>query len=166
MMSPELLGRLMDDHAGALVLYARQWCHTPEDVVQEAFLKLSAMKSTPAAVVPWLFRVVRHGAISAARRARRRKIHEQARAAQISTWFKPVPPGALDPESARDALVALPDEEREVIVAHLWGGLTFQQIAEIMGSSHSSVHRWYVTGLSHLRERLGVSCSISRTNNR
>ena len=34
MMGPELLGRLFDDHAAALVLYARQWCATPEDVVQ------------------------------------------------------------------------------------------------------------------------------------
>ena len=31
------LGRLVDRHASALELYARQWCEAPEDVVQEAF---------------------------------------------------------------------------------------------------------------------------------
>ena len=32
--------RLIDAHAAPLVLYARLWCDAPEDVVQEAFLKL------------------------------------------------------------------------------------------------------------------------------
>jgi len=37
-MDPTFLGRLIDRHAAALVLYARQWCAAPEDVVQDAFL--------------------------------------------------------------------------------------------------------------------------------
>ncbi len=32
-MDPDLLGNLLDQHAAALELYARQWCDTPEDVV-------------------------------------------------------------------------------------------------------------------------------------
>jgi RNA polymerase sigma factor (sigma-70 family) len=119
----------------------------------------------PKRAVPWLFRVVRNEAITSARRARRRRLHENAKAMQSSTWFKAGPGGELDPQTATLALASLPDEEREAIVAHLWGGLTFQQIAEIMESSHSSVHRWYVAGLAHLRERLGISCSTTRTNN-
>jgi RNA polymerase sigma-70 factor (ECF subfamily) len=39
-MSPSDVARLIDAHAAPLVLYARQWCAAPEDVVQEAFLKL------------------------------------------------------------------------------------------------------------------------------
>jgi DNA-directed RNA polymerase specialized sigma24 family protein len=52
----------------------------------------------------------------------------------------------------------LPIEQREVIVARLWGGLTFEQIAELASVSSSSVHRWYVAGLASLRERLDASC--------
>ena len=69
----------------------------------------------------------------------------------------------LDPEQAAAALEALPIEEREVIIAHLWGGLTFEQIAEVSGSSSSTAHRSYARGLSNLRERLGVSCRKSRS---
>src|SRR5438309_2325962 len=76
LMGPELLGRLLDQHASALVLYARQWCTAPEDVVQEAFLKLVAQPKPPASPVAWLYRVVRNGALSAARAARRRRHHE------------------------------------------------------------------------------------------
>lgn len=39
-IGPEILTRLLDEHGAALVLYAQQWCDTPEDVVQEAFLAL------------------------------------------------------------------------------------------------------------------------------
>ena len=47
MMGPEGLVRLVDAHAAALVLYARQWCAVPEDIVQEAFLKLVEAAETP-----------------------------------------------------------------------------------------------------------------------
>ena len=43
-MGPEQLGELVDRHAAALVLYARQWCACPEDVVQTAFLKLVRLR--------------------------------------------------------------------------------------------------------------------------
>ena len=77
-MTPELLGRLVDDHAAALTLFARQWCAAPEDVVQEAFVKLAAQRPLPNDPVAWLFRVVRNGASSAARADRRRRLHETA----------------------------------------------------------------------------------------
>ena len=51
---------------------ARQWCAEPEDVVQEAFLKLAGQSKEPDDVVAWLYRVVRNGALDAAKLARRR----------------------------------------------------------------------------------------------
>ena len=157
-VTPEFLGHLMDEHAAALVLYARQWCSAPEDVVQEAFIKLVAQPGTPANVVPWLYRVVRNAALSAARSARRRAYHETVAAAQAPAWFAPSEGVGLDAQAATTALQGLPLELRETIVAHLWGGLTFEQIAELTGSSSSTTHRWYLAGLSALRERLKVPC--------
>ena len=164
MMGLEVLGHLVDGHAAALVLYARQWCLTPEDVVQDAFVKLVSQKSPPANPVPWLYRVVRNGAISTARSAQRRRRHESLAASRNPAWFLPGEPAGLDAETATVALQRLPLEQREVIVAHLWGGLTFEQIAEVIGTSSSTAHRWYLAGLAGLRERLGVSCPPKRTN--
>jgi RNA polymerase sigma-70 factor (ECF subfamily) len=158
MMGPELLGRLMDEHAAALVLYARQWCSAPEDVVQEALLKLVVQKPPPAEPVPWLYKVVRNAASSAARSARRRQRHEAEAAARVRTWFVPTEGAGLDAAAATAALQRLPEEQREIIVAHLWGGLTFEQIGELTGTSSSTAHRAYLAGLSTLRERLGVPC--------
>jgi RNA polymerase sigma-70 factor (ECF subfamily) len=157
-MGPELLGRLVDEHAAALVLYARQWCAAPEDVVQEAFIKLARQRLPPAEAVPWLYRVVRNGALSSARAARRRNRHEAAAASRTPPWFVPAEGIGLDAQAAAAALQALPVEQREVIVAHLWGGLTFEQIAVVTGCSSSTAHRRYAAGINALRERLGVSC--------
>jgi RNA polymerase sigma-70 factor (ECF subfamily) len=156
-MGPEVLGQLVDEQAAALTLYARQWCRTPEDVVQEAFLKLVAQKRPPEHLVPWLYRVVRNGAISAARAAERRRRHESA-AARQAAWFVETDNTALDGETAAAALQTLPLDQREVLVAQLWGGLTFAQIGELMGTSSTTAHRLYVAGLKALRERLRVPC--------
>jgi RNA polymerase sigma-70 factor (ECF subfamily) len=158
MMGPEVLGRLIDQHAAALVLYARQWCAWPEDVVQEAFLKLSLLKTPPADILGWLFRVVRNGAISAARSARRRRQHETEAAARQTPWFLADESARLDAGEAAAALEKLPQLQREIIVAHLWGGLTFEQIAELASCSASTAHRSYAAGLVALRERFNVQC--------
>ncbi len=164
-MDHELLGRILDTHAAALELYARQWCHTPEDVVQEAFLKLARLHALPQNPAAWLFRVVRNGAIDAGQAARRRQRYELALAVESRPWFEDetaANPSAIDPEQAAAELENLPLEEREVIIAHLWGGLTFEQIAVVAACATSTAHRNYVRGLSTLRERLGVSCRRSR----
>lgn len=163
MMDPELLGSLIDRHAPALELYARQWCASAEDVVQEAFVRLAVLESTPENPVAWLFRVVRNGAVNAGIASRRRKRHEEAAAANVPAWFQPETGSEFDPDIVQASLSSLPIEQREVIVAHLWGGLSFQEIAELVQSSRSSVHRRYQAGIVTLRELMGVSCPVRST---
>src|SRR5215468_4574601 len=105
-MDPTLLGRLIDQHAAALVLYTRQWCATPEDVVQDAFLKLVAQRPPPHNPLPWLYRVVRNAAVSAGRTERRRQRHEAAAAARAPAWFD-ADADALDAEAVTAALHGL-----------------------------------------------------------
>ncbi len=165
-MDSEWLGGVVDRYAAALELYARQWCDAPEDVVQEAFLKLVAQRVLPDQPGAWLFRVVRNGALNAAVAARRRRRHEADAAGEAAIWFQTGSegPGAesLDAEAASAVLRSLPLEQREVIVAHLWGGLTFEQIGEVSGCSASTAYRHYAAGLSAMRERMGVTCRKSR----
>ena len=148
----------MDAHAAALVLYARQWCASPEDVVQEAFVKLSACRPPPTPALPWLYRVVRNAALTARRAAERRRRHESEAAARQPPWFVPAEGAGLDAAAATAALQQLPLEQREVLIARLWGGLTFEQVGELTGQSSSSAHRVYHAGLTALRERLRVAC--------
>jgi RNA polymerase sigma-70 factor (ECF subfamily) len=157
MMSPHDFARLVDSHGPALILYARQWCGTPEDVVQEAFLKLVALRQPPREVVAWLYRVVRNGALDALKTARRRQRRESA-AARPLRWFRESEVEGLDAEATVAALQRLPIEQREAIVARLWGGLSYEQIAEVAGCSASTACRRFSAGIDALRAELGVPC--------
>jgi len=164
-MEPSQLGRLVQEHAAALVLYARQWCAAPEDVVQEAFLKLAAVPQPPRQPVAWLYRVVRNASVSTLRALYRRRKHETAAAGRNAPWFLRSDDTDLDAQAATDALDSLPAIEREVITLHLWGGLTFLEIGDVLDCSDSTAHRWYLAGLARLRERLHVPCPPSKNKN-
>jgi RNA polymerase sigma-70 factor (ECF subfamily) len=160
-MGPEQLAELVDRYASALVLYARQWCACPEDVVQTAFLKLVRIQTPPDNLLPWLYRVVRNAALDASRAANRRSRYEAAAAENAPKWFSPsYDPTGLDAQAAAASLTELPPETREIIVAHIWGGLTFEQIAEAVGSSAATCYRRYAAGLDTLRKKLGAEPSV------
>jgi RNA polymerase sigma factor (sigma-70 family) len=148
---------LVDAHAARLILYARQWCGTPEDVVQEALLKLVRLRPPPDDVVAYLYRMVRNGALDADKMQRRRQRRESL-AARPTSWFVEPAVEELDAETTVRALERLPAEQREVIVARLWGGLSFEQIASVAGCSASTAFRRYEAGIEALRRLLGVSC--------
>jgi RNA polymerase sigma factor (sigma-70 family) len=156
-ISPELIARLFDRHAAALELFAAQWFTTPADVVQEAFLQLVRQGRVPDRPVAWLYRVVRNGAISAARRDTRRQRNEQAAIGQTQLRLEAEGESPLDVELAAQALAGLPDEKRETVIARIWGGLTFEEIGEFAGISSSEAHRRYEAGLAALRKSLGVT---------
>jgi RNA polymerase sigma factor (sigma-70 family) len=141
-----------------LALYARQWCDTPEDVVQEAFLLLVRQAVVPERPVGWLYRVVRNRAIKALRTSGRQARREAAVAHPGEPWFESREGEQLDAAAATAALRRLPAQEREVIVARLWGGLSFEEVAQLSGLSLSKAYRCYQRGLERLRERLGVAC--------
>jgi RNA polymerase sigma-70 factor (ECF subfamily) len=155
--TPDWLASLLENHAPALVLYARSWCATPEDVVQEALVKLVGQRAPPEEVVGWLYRVVRNAAISAGRAERRRRRRE-LRVAAPEAWFGDAA-GALDAHEASAALEALAAELREVVVARIWGGLTFAEIARLTGTSTSTAQRRYEQGLRELETRLEKPCT-------
>lgn len=154
MTAAEMAG-LIDRHAAALRLYARQWCLAPEDAVQDALCKL-VVAARPDDPVAWLYRSVKHAAIDRGK-AERRRVKREERSARPEPWFDQAGAG-LDTDAAVKALQLLTDESREIIVAKLWGELTFEQISQIHGCSVSTAYRRYESGLAALRLVLGESC--------
>ena len=154
-IGPEQLGRLFDEHARALTLYARLWSNAPEDAVQDAFVSLARQRLLPDRVVPWLYRVVRNAAIAASRGSRRRQRREE-KAAADGVCFASTD-DRIDAADASRLLAELDMETREVIVARIWGGLTFGEVAMLQGCSLTTAHRRYQDGLARLQERLEPS---------
>ena len=156
-MTPRQLAELVAEHAAALVLFTRQWCDSPEDAVQDAFCKLVAQRNAPDDPVAWLFKVARNAAIDAGKSQRRRVKREEVVARPVR-WFAESRIDGLDAAAAVAALEALDADQREVIVARLWGGLTLDQIAATVGCSVSTAHRRFEAGIQSLRERFGEAC--------
>ena len=118
-------------------------------------MKLLHQRTPPEAPVAWLYRVVRNGALSAARAAQRRRRREQDTfAPDAAAWFNPRAGADLDAAAAVGALAQLPDDQREAVVAHLWGELTFEQVGRLLGCSSSTAHRTYADGLRTMKEIL------------
>jgi RNA polymerase sigma-70 factor (ECF subfamily) len=151
-IEPDALGRLYRQQAPALLLYARQWPGQGEDLVHDAFVKLARESPPPQRVLPWLYRVVRNTALSAHRAAVRRRRREGETVAP-EAWFAAAD-DQLDAQDAVRRLGGLSLELREVIVARIWGGLTFEEIARLVGCSLPTAHRRYQAGLTELRERM------------
>jgi RNA polymerase sigma-70 factor (ECF subfamily) len=151
-MEPATLGRLYRQHAAALRLYARQWADSADDLVHDAFVKLAQQSPPPESPLPWLYRVIRNQMLANRRGANRRRQRE-TRSSASETWFAAVD-DQLDAQDATLLLAKLALDVREVIVARLWGGLTFAEIAELVGCSLATAQRRYQTGLMELRERL------------
>ena len=160
-----LIAKLFDRYAAALEFYASQRTTTPQDCVQEAFLELARQDLPPVDPGAWLFRVVRNRALNAARAEHRRATHEQTAAQRQAANRRAVDPG--DAAEIADLLHRLSDEQREVVVLRVWGQLSWQEIAEVAGSSRSAAHRNYVQALAKLRKHLeSSSCPTTMRTSR
>src|SRR5438876_522914 len=82
-----------------------------------------AWADPPPEVVPWLYAVTRNLARTAGRGERRRRVHEAIAAGRTPTWFVPTVGAGVDAAAATAALNGLSPDDREVIVARVWGGL-------------------------------------------
>lgn len=156
-MQPHQLHKLFDEYSPALVLYARQWCAMPDDAVQEAFIDLSKAPVAPDCPKSWLFTTTRRKAQNIARSEQRRRTHQRAAAEQLpaqeeyETWFRPKGSKLLVAEDVAQGLELLEADERELVVARIWGELSFEQLAKLLDCSVSSAHRRYSAALQHLK---------------
>ncbi len=149
--------QLVHARLGPLVLYAKQFdAELAEDLVHEAFLKLAEKLRegiSPHNPGSWLYSTVRNLAIDQHRCRKRFQKHTETFAKQRETWFTSDPAAELDGSFLTRQLQTLPLEQREVIVAHLWGDQSFREIAEWTGRSFSTVRRQFHEGIATLREK-------------
>ena len=145
------------------------------DLCQEAFLKayrgLGAFKGE-ARFSSWLYQIALNLCRDRMRRRRGRTfVSLDALEADGQAPVLRDDTTALDLALARDlqhrvkaAVLALPEEQREVIVLKEYEGLTFQQIADVLDLPVSTVKTRLYRGLDKLKERLsreGVGVGVA-----
>ncbi len=125
-----------------------------EDAVQEAFCRLFRFGVSPKDLKAYVFRTVRNAALD---QARNNLALPQANPEFI---FDPRPDPCDTATAAEfqrqvaEALTALSEDECETIVQHLYGDLTFREIAEIREAPLGTITAWYQRGLKKLRAEL------------
>ena len=159
------LKRLVEEFGPSLVLFARQWCSCPDDALQEALIELVRLDPAPRSPKTWLFRVVRNKAMNLSRSERRRAKHESVVAAG-DIWFEPDTGSKIDAAQAIRWLEQLPDIQRQIVTARIWGELTFDQLAEVVDRPTASVFRLYREAIETLRKRMNSRDDHSMVENR
>lgn len=148
----------LDQHGAALVLFARQWVGSradAEDVVQEAFVRFWRSRQRVADPAGYLYRCVRSCACDWQRGRRRQVKREEASARPEAETLFAAPLEQQERRAAIEASLArLPDEQREVLVMKIWGGLSFIQIADAIDVPANTAASRYRYALAKLREEL------------
>jgi len=142
---------LYETHGRALLAYASALMRDPsaaEDVLHQVFLNLLkgrvAIDGEPAR---YLFRAVRNRALNHIRGQ-----SKEVELADAGAWLES-PDGSKETALAlQSALNALPAEQREVVVLRVWGQLTFEEAAEVIGVSPNTAASRYRYGLAKLKE--------------
>lgn len=147
----ELVGKYFP----ALTLYARKWTgENAEDIVQDVFLKMLKSfrnRELPENPAKWLFQAVRTTAIDHWRKRVARERFTEQFSLSVSQAFEDNSDNRLDAEEMTRRLDNLSDENRQIVVMHLWACLSFEEIAEAVGSSKTTVFRKYEQSLDLLR---------------
>jgi RNA polymerase sigma-70 factor (ECF subfamily) len=148
----------LDRHGAALVLFARQWVSSradAEDIVQEGFVRFWRSRERATDPAAYLYACVKHCVLDwlrdRDRQARRERAAARPEAESVFT-------GPLEQDERRAAIATalrgLPENQREVIVMKIWGGLSFPQIAGALRISANTAASRYRYALAKLREQL------------
>lgn len=156
-MNPSTLQQLFASLSHALVLYARQWCRAPEDAVQEAFIDLAHCLPEPKSPKAWLYTTTRRKAQNIARAETRHRnqieqmMHMKGSRDADEYWLEPLTRHGIPASDVLAGLDSLEADQREMILAKVWGELTFEELGELMDCSSSSAYRRYCAALATLK---------------
>jgi RNA polymerase sigma-70 factor (ECF subfamily) len=123
---------------------------TAEDVLQHVFLKLlHGDVELPEVARPYLYRAMRNAALNS-----RRRVLREVEIDAGNSWFVGPPARTEETLTLQVELQELPEEQREAVVLHIWGQLTFEEVAEVTGVTLNTAASRYRYGLGKLRERM------------
>ena len=159
----DAFGEIVRRYAGAVFATCNRILHDPpsaEDAAQETFFRLMTRpQRVSASVGGWLHRAATRLALDIRRsdiaRRRREANHETFEPLEASTWAELAP--KLD-----EALAALPEQQRDLLVRHFLRGEAQADLAMELGTSPATMSRRIKSAIELLREdlqRRGVSMS-------
>ena len=131
--------------------------HDVEDLVSAVFMKivqkLDSYDPAKASVSTWVYTITRHTVTDHFRTRRTLMALEDYMADEAPEELND---GVLD--SLADALLALKEKERSLIVLHYYTGHTLKEVAEMMGMSYINAKVVHKKALDSLRAFFQKAC--------
>lgn len=145
---------LYRQHGPALLLFAQTVTGErgrAQDAVHQVFLKVieKGNLNQVGDKKAYLFACVRNAALNEGK-LRNRNAPLDPNAA----WFGPPDRDYAGEQNLRRALQSLPDDQRQVMVLHVWGDMTFSQISNLLNLSSNTVASRYRYALAKLRDSM------------
>jgi RNA polymerase sigma-70 factor (ECF subfamily) len=160
--SQESLERLVRRHANGLLTFIERTVgdyHRSEELFQEVVLAVWTHRRQydyPQPFKPWLYKIALNRCRLNYRTAMPRVMSLPDEEAAVARDPLPVD-AAIWVETARvlkEAVRRLPGQQRAVVVLRIWNGMSYREIAEIVGAAEATVRSYMVHALSSLRQHL------------
>lgn len=160
--SRDALEKLVRRHASPLLTYVQRMCgdrHRGEELFQEVFLAVWTKRTQyklDRSFRAWLYAIA----------ANRCRDAYRARPSEVPLAGDEGPVAARETGPTQTAIAAetatlvaaavgqLPPQQRSVVVLRVWNGLSYGEIAELVGTTEATVRSHMHRGLAALRERL------------
>lgn len=123
-----------------------------EDAVHDAFARAFRLKERPTDLESYMRRAVRNAALDIV--GKRARIVQLTPEELFETSNSDDKDHDLDLELVAAALTSLSRDQRETVLNHLVGGLTFREIAESRDRPLGTIVTWYRRGLEKLRNKV------------
>lgn len=125
-----------------------------EDAIHNAFCRALKLTKKPDNLVAYMLRSVRNAAIDLVRREKRTVLVDAEMLFEIAAESDDALENREILTQLGNALQLLSEDERETVIQHLIGDLTFQKIATMRNRPMGTVTSWYRRGVKKLQEHL------------
>lgn len=139
---------------------------TAEDLTSQVFLKawdkLDQYSNTKASFSAWLYGIARHTIADHYRR--------QALESNLVDYWDLADPKADQMDNTEAALLMkklkptfsnLSADQRDIILMRIWGGLSYKEIAAVLGKSEAACKMDYLRGIKKLKDSLAIVLLLS-----
>lgn len=157
------LERIYDEHAASLFAFFRRFAADDteaRDYLQSWFLKIAQWESTGPEIEnerAFLLKAAHRHALDLLRRTQTRQKYDRLAALEPSLPRFSIgenPDRELLRVALERALDELPDEQQLIVQLKLWDGLTFAEIADVLGLSANTAASRFRYGIAKLQEAL------------
>ncbi len=159
----EFLEPLVRRYASSLLTYIQRMtgdAHRAEELFQEVFWRVWTKRKLyrfPKSFKPWLFTIATNYCRSSFRKKQVATVSMEGDLPPAAVSSSTPVEAAIDTETAtivETAVAQLPHQQRTVVVLRTWNGLSYAEIAEIVGRKEATVRSNMHHGLAAMRKYL------------